>query len=102
MENDLYAFDTSCPKCGGKTTKKQIGLAVFIMCQDVMDCDHYEIEKIDSIIDNPSEKRINWEKLWYKERLNIFIRKEKNKIKKEFIAKEMERLRKESLKTRLS
>ncbi|MDR2829971.1 MAG: hypothetical protein LBB45_02875 [Methanobrevibacter sp.] len=102
MEEDLYNFDVSCPKCGGKTTKKQIGLANFIMCQDVVGCDYYEIEEIESIINDPSEERIKWEKLWYKERFNIFIRKEKNEIKKNFIAKEMERLKREYLKTKSS
>ncbi|MDR1820280.1 MAG: hypothetical protein LBR15_08570 [Methanobrevibacter sp.] len=93
MEDGLYNFDTSCPKCGGKIDKKQVGLAIFVMCQDVMDCDYYEIEKINSIINNPSEERVKWERSWYKERFDIFIRREKNRIKKEFIAKEMERLK---------
>ncbi|MDR3292216.1 MAG: hypothetical protein LBT10_08745, partial [Methanobrevibacter sp.] len=65
MENDLYEFDTSCPKCGGKTKKRQIGLATFIMCQNVMDCDFYKIEKVESIVNNPSEERVNWEESWY-------------------------------------
>ncbi|MDR3222117.1 MAG: hypothetical protein LBT66_00055 [Methanobrevibacter sp.] len=93
MENDLYDFDTSCPKCGGKTSKKQIGLATFIMCQNVMDCNFYKIEKIESIVNNPSKERVNWEESWYKERFNNFIRLKKNKIKKDFIAKEMEHLK---------
>jgi hypothetical protein len=63
-----------------------------------MDCDFYKIEKVESIVNNPSEERVNWEESWYNERFNNFIRLEKNKIKKEFIAKEMERLKKESLK----
>jgi uncharacterized protein YprB with RNaseH-like and TPR domain len=95
MEENLYAFDTNCPKCSGQTTEKQIGLATFIMCQDVINCDYYKIKKIEFIINNPSDERIKREKGWYEQRLKLFIRREKEKIKKEFIAKEMERLKKE-------
>jgi uncharacterized protein YprB with RNaseH-like and TPR domain len=95
MEENLYAFDTNCPKCGGQTTEKQIGLATFIMCKDPIKCDYYKIKQIDSIINNPSDERIKREKEWYEQRFRLFIRREKDKIKAEFIAKEIERLKKE-------
>lgn len=95
MEDGLYLYDTSCPLCGKKTEKKQLGLATFIICQDFFNCDYFEIESIESIVENPSELRQNWEKEWYKERFRLFLKREKERIKREFIAKEMERLRKE-------
>ncbi|MDR2873338.1 MAG: hypothetical protein LBV42_01100 [Methanobrevibacter sp.] len=84
-----------CPKCGGQTAEKQIGLATFLICHDFINCDYYKINKIESIINDPSDDRIEREKQWYEDRFKLFIKREKDKIKAEFIAKEMECLKKE-------
>ncbi|KZX11762.1 hypothetical protein [Methanobrevibacter filiformis] len=91
--NDLYDFDTSCPECGSKTMKKTIGLCNFTVCTNFFSCSYSNIDEMKSMIENPSEERVNMEKEWYNQRLNIFKAREKRRLKEDFIAKEMEKLK---------
>jgi len=90
---DLYDFDTSCPNCGNKTVKKTLGLCQFTACTDFFNCKYFNIDNINSIIENPDETRMELEKEWYIQRINMFRLRQRKKIKQEFIAKEMEKLK---------
>ena len=91
--SDLYDFDTSCPDCGSKTMKKTLGFCQFTVCTDFFNCKYFSIDDINSIVENPDETRIELEKEWYTQRINMFRIRQCKKIKQEFIAKEMEKLK---------
>ncbi|MDR0912262.1 MAG: hypothetical protein LBM96_06655 [Methanobrevibacter sp.] len=93
-KNDLFKYDTKCPQCGNKIMEKNIGKAKLTICSNYIDCDYLLINELNSVVENPSQNRISKENEWYKERFEQFRQKELQRMKNEFIAQEMEKLRK--------
>ncbi|KZX16812.1 hypothetical protein MBCUT_05310 [Methanobrevibacter cuticularis] len=94
---DLYKHDLSCPKCNKKTLKRTLGNSyfgcTFTICEDFFNCDYYKIEEIKSLAIEANDERMKREEDWYTQRIQLFLERDKKKIKEEFIRKEMDRMR---------